>query len=172
MRLREFTRPESIEAAAKILLKAGYNELGAGAMGRVFARKGDPYVLKLYRASDTGYTEFVEFTQANPSKHWPVFKGKPIRVTRDYMAVRTERLYKGRYAQDWAYQFHNYASKLRQGERIFSTEFQKFPQDLQTAIDQLVKAFPNYMLDLGNGNNLMQRKDGTYVITDPIAFKF
>jgi len=89
--LDEITRPTH-RAAAKILADAGYKLLGSGLYANVYAKPDDNYVLKLFSNDDEAYINFMYLTIGNPNPHFPKFKGKMMRVTDDYYAIRMERL--------------------------------------------------------------------------------
>lgn len=97
MRIREFlaelTRPANTEDAGQRLQQAGYKVLSnAGLFSTVWARPNEPYVLKLFTARDTAYLQFLKLVQAMPNEHFPVIRGRPMRVSDTYYGVRIERL--------------------------------------------------------------------------------
>jgi hypothetical protein len=92
MRLHELSRPDTRDKAERILVKAGYKQLGRGQNAAVFHAPGDAHVLKLFNSSDRAYIEFVKLAAANPNPHFPKFYGRIIRVTPGYFAVKTELL--------------------------------------------------------------------------------
>ena len=92
MKILEIARPSTISQAKRVLKGAGYDQIGDGRFALVFAKYGDPYVLKLFSNSDAGYTWFYNYAVTHPSKHFPKFKGVLLRVTNQYSAIRTERL--------------------------------------------------------------------------------
>ena len=90
--ITELSRP-SRDKAEHMLVKAGYRQLGRGVSGgAVFQKPGASYVLKLFDARDEAYLTFVRLASRNHNPHFPKFFGKPIRITDNYFAVRTEPL--------------------------------------------------------------------------------
>ncbi len=95
MRLRhllEVTRPSSMFTAAQELKKHGWVWLSQGGFSELYENPKYRYVLKLYANEDIAYTQFIAFTRQYPSPHWPKFIGLPVKVTKDYSAIRIERL--------------------------------------------------------------------------------
>jgi len=89
--LDEISRPSG-RMAQHILKKAGYTVLGSGSNADVYAKPNENTVLKLFNNEDTAYQDFVYLTISNPNPHFPKFKGKMMKVTDDYSAIRMERL--------------------------------------------------------------------------------
>ena len=92
MKITEITRPVDIRDARSILARYGYGQLGSGVYGTVFAKENEPFVLKLFDDQDTAYLQFLKLILRVHDPHFPVVKGKPIRVNDRYWAVRLERL--------------------------------------------------------------------------------
>ena len=89
--LDEIYRP--IQSGAEHMLKkAGYKKLGYGVSGVVYAKPGEDHVLKLFRSWDKLYKLFVNFTLQHPNIHYPKFKGKMMKITDEYYAIRMEKL--------------------------------------------------------------------------------
>lgn len=89
--LAEISRPNKYNAE-KILRNAGYKRLGEGVYGTVFAKPGADHVLKLFLSTDKAYLSFIDLVNSTNNIHFPKFKGKLIRVTDEYYAIRMERL--------------------------------------------------------------------------------
>jgi hypothetical protein len=89
--LMELQRPAQEEAAI-ILTNAGYEKIGSGYYADVYHRVGDRWVLKLVATRDHAYKKFVDFCGRYESPHLPIFRGKFMRVTSDYAAIRMEKL--------------------------------------------------------------------------------
>ena len=89
--LDEITRPGQGKAEY-MLEKAGYEKLGYGVSGVVYAKPGEDHVLKLFRSWDKSYKLFVNFTLQHPNIHYPKFKGKMMKITDEYYAIRMEKL--------------------------------------------------------------------------------
>lgn len=91
MRLKEITRPKTTVHADEILHHAGYKRLGSGLFATVYHKPGQDTVLKLFRP-DMGYIQFVNTTLQHPNIHFPKFRGKLMKVTPHYYAIRMELL--------------------------------------------------------------------------------
>lgn len=75
------------------LASAGYNIIGDGYASDVYAKEGDPFVLKVFSDQDFAYKAFYKVAHSNPNNpHFPRFKGKMMRINNDSLAVRIERL--------------------------------------------------------------------------------
>ncbi len=93
MKIVEITRPKNSVAASNILIRHGYVQLGStGAFGRVFAKPDEPYVLKLFNAQDSSYLQYLKLITTVQNPHFPIVKGKPMKITDKYWGVRLERL--------------------------------------------------------------------------------
>jgi hypothetical protein len=92
MRLCELFRPETIDDARNILSNAGYQEIGAGTWATIFHKPGEPFVLKLFNQADHAFMHYLNLITKVNNPHFPVIKGKPIRVSNNYVAVRMEFL--------------------------------------------------------------------------------
>ncbi len=92
MKITEITRPPEMYNAKTLLKKAGYKELGGGSYGAAFARPDTPFILKLFTYEDYAYLQYLKLITTISNPHFPVVKGKPIKITNDYHAVRLERL--------------------------------------------------------------------------------
>lgn len=95
MKYREIlneARPETRVLANDVLLRSGYHMMGSGSYATVYEKPGAQYVLKLFDADDLAYLAFVHLAQNVRSPHFPLLRGKPIRVTPEYYAIRMEKL--------------------------------------------------------------------------------
>jgi hypothetical protein len=78
-----------------ILTKQGFREIGSGGSGSVWTHPNRPNeVLKVFMATDGGYQNWVNICQANRGNpNLPkFFSAKSRKITKDFMAVRTELL--------------------------------------------------------------------------------
>jgi hypothetical protein len=178
MRLLELTRPDSHEAD-KLLQNAGYKKLGTGSYANVYAKEGDPWVLKLFENSDDPYVRFVEIVKKNPNPFFPKFKGKIINITPHYSAIRIERLsevehYSTEYTElagylDYACYGDIWGMKPSETQlNIMKTgmkELESKNPGITNAVDILAANMKPYRSDL-HDNNLMKRGN-QLVITDP-----
>lgn len=92
MRIDEISIPRTKQDAKERLLRHGYELLGTGNFADVFAKKGKPYVLKLFSATDIAYIKFLHLVKSTPNIHFPKIFGKFIKVNDSYWAVRLEQL--------------------------------------------------------------------------------
>lgn len=92
MKITEVTRPSSIGQALAILYQHGYQKLGSGLYATVVAKPDEATALKLFSTNDTDYRAYLNLIAAKPNPHFPVIKGKPIKVSDEYWAIRMERL--------------------------------------------------------------------------------
>jgi hypothetical protein len=79
--------------AVNALMRHGFEKLGQGQMGTVLKHANLPYVVKVFDAQDSAYLDFVRMVQSSgQNPHFPLFKGKPVKLTRDTWAIRMETL--------------------------------------------------------------------------------
>ena len=186
--LDEITRPDMIKAD-EILKKEGYKPVGNGMYANVYAKPGDDYVLKLFKAKDEAYKQFVNMAVNNPNEHFPTFKGILTKVTDEYYAIRMEKLEPLNMGYDYANSvelsrvltayIYNYTSSSR--VRLAPTaEKTKYRETMSRLIDELEEKQPGIKkacelvtsilsgnrLDLHPGNIMM--RGPVVVITDPV----
>jgi hypothetical protein len=171
--LSELSRPTPKGAEQK-LFAAGYEKIGKGTWGEVYSKPDDPYVLKLFHPGDKAYRAFMNLAmQHQDNPHFPKFKGKMVRVTDDYSAVRMERLEPMRdrkitqalsgYIEELAGEEYAYASK----RVIWPLRF-KNPR-LKEACNLIATLIGDrFGLDLEGTGNIM-RRENTLVFIDPIS---
>lgn len=90
--LQELSIPPTMGKAMRVLQDAGYEHMGAGNFAEVYAKPGADHVIKLFGFSDLAYPKFVRLAQSTSNPHFPKFRGKMMKVTKDYYAVRMEKL--------------------------------------------------------------------------------
>lgn len=152
------------------LEELGFTRLGRGAYGVVFEKPGYPWVFKVFN-NDPGYFTYLNFARNNQNlSAVPKIKGKFIRINDNTYAVRMEKLYPVNRDE-----LHNLLETLRQ---FFKTDD---PVGYQDQIDKLNEEYPDiaavmerltklgkFYIDL-HEENIMQREDGSLVITDPLV---
>jgi len=152
------------------LEELGFTKLGRGAYGVVFEKPGYPWVFKVFN-NDPGYFTYLNFARNNQNlSAVPRIKGKFIRINDNTYSVRMEKLYPVNRDE-----LHNLLETLRQ---FFKTDD---PVGYQDQIDKLNEEYPDiaavmerltklgkFYIDL-HSDNIMQRKDGSLVITDPLV---
>ena len=173
--LNEITRPPLI-MAEYILFKAGYKRLDKNdaVFAQVYARPGADHVLKLFKSKDTAYMAFVDLVMKNKNIHFPVFKGRLIRVTNQYHAIQIERLTPAVEIPELGNPLtigrtmENYMSAAPDEYREKQMNMiEKYQPGIKAACDLIAdKLTPTYELDL-HGQNIMMRGN-VLVITDPV----
>jgi hypothetical protein len=178
--LDEITRPDSIENAEEVLKKAGYEKLGEGYYAAVYTKGNADHVLKLFSVRDRSYPEFVNMTIQRPNTHFPKFKGKMMKVTNEYYAIRMEKLTSFGEENQQLKQIRDYIYGYATYGRSYSDNIRG--QQVIKEIDQVEETQPgikkaceliadmiangNVALDL-HKHNLMMRGN-TIVFTDPV----
>ena len=141
---------------------------GAGGQGTVFKRYGDPYVIKVFYR-DSNYLKYLKYVLAHQDNpHVPKVRGKPMKITPEAYAVRLEEL------QPVAPRDEN--EKQLVDSIINTLTWGRFKQNSYIRLEEpeLYKMLLDLAKIYGDHNetdliqaNIMQRKDGTIVITDP-----
>lgn len=163
--LDEISRPDNIDLAVTRLINAGYHFVGQGFFAKVMGKESSNTVLKLFNASDKAYINFIKLVKAHTNVHFPVFRGKLMKVTDKYYAVRMERLRKN---DDFrtAHRIRDYLSDPKDEHNIQKIENLDQPK-LTEALDIIIEDMKlhGYVQDMGV-NNICWRGD-TVVIIDP-----
>jgi len=184
--LQELSIPPTMGKAIRILQDAGYEHMGAGNFAEVYRKPGDNHVIKLFGFSDLAYPKFVQLAQSTSNPHFPKFKGKLMKVTKDYYAVRMEKLnpitegaipYSGikMSSASLAYAINDYV-RLKKGlgnNYIPDDKVKTIMEELELSQPGITEAcdFIAGMTDVYpdiHKNNLMLRGK-TLVITDPVV---
>src|ERR1700721_2108003 len=92
MKINELQMPDRKADAILALKQADWHILGDGSYATVFMKPGIDYVLKLFDSDDTAYADYIKLVLTHPNPHFPRFKGKLVKVTTKYYAVRMEKL--------------------------------------------------------------------------------
>lgn len=190
----DFTIDHATELVAKDL---GTKVLGGGAYGTVIQSSNSDVVYKVLE-SDAGYMRFVRLVQQYPDKHYPkIYKVKNLtsffkryRVQNDkFYVIALETLFPidekktGMKATFIASLLNTYSPKeapklMPNGHnninQVPTSEFLQFMPELKSLWTAYMKVkgalqeSSDYFPDIHTGN-LMMRKDGTVVITDPMG---
>ena len=176
--LDEITRPATLVNAGEILEKAGYKHIGKGFFAQVYSRTGSDYVLKLFRSTDRAYMAFVRTAMRTKNIHFPVFKGKMMRVNREYYAVRMEKLDKlfdrDAYSVDQAKEAVSTISlylddpTLSYNKRRME-ELEKTQPGITEACNILKNMMETLWLRSDIGHNNLMLRGNVLVITDPVV---
>ena len=180
----KYATAEIREKMEEYFSSKGWTKLGHGSYSVVFLHPKRNYVLKLNLTEDQGFDHFVEVIHANPNPHFPriedatvFFKHKLGNIYRAYLMERLEPI--STYIDsDLSFFLQKVACQPNSsdGKIIydFKNTFEYIWRRIQPVPDNLVTAakiigrntkFKAY-LDI-HAKNIMQRKDGTVVITDP-----
>jgi hypothetical protein len=178
--LNELSVPDSRKAAVRRLWDAGYQYMGDGAFASVYAREGDPFVLKLFDNIDTAFPAFVALAMAHQANlHFPRYRGRLMRVAPGYSAVRMERLTPYHYDSSMIGRYMRHRDHLPPpGQRDPNSytqmqwedaeEFMEGEPTLKEACDLIIDHLgTQYRIDISD-NNLMMR-GRTVVIIDPVT---
>ena len=178
--LDEISRPPSRYEAEEVLKQAGYRMIGMGSYADVYAKPNENTVLKLFTNEDTAYQDFVYVTISNPNPHFPKFKGKMMKVTDDYSAIRMERLTPLPDNRETA----AYAKKISQYTKLMQDKAGRASrmdtEEVMRDIDEIEQDQPGIkyacaiighnlkgeVIDIHNENIMM--RGNVLVITDPV----
>ena len=153
----------------KVLAEYGFKQIGKGSFASVYSNPKYPYVLKVFRKDD-GYVKWFNFCrqhQGNPLI--PIIRGKVVKITEMFFAVRLEKLrsYNGFSMREP----HNKLNKLF-ADKIDNKQQDDLELTGNKYIDPIIKVFLEHegYIDL-HAANLMKRQDGQIVIIDPFFEK-
>lgn len=134
----------------------GFNRLGEGKYGVVYGKQGYPWVIKVFM-KDTAYLKWLDFCMKNQNnKHIPKIRGKVVKVSSHFMAVRIEKLERVR---------SPYASRfldMIENPDAYENELAR-DRDTRIIADFLDK---NKRLTDLHYDNIMERPNGDLVIID------
>jgi len=179
------------------LSKLGWTRFGNGNFSSVYSNPKKNYIMKISDKPDEGYAEYVNLIKKTRNKHFPKisdikFLEIPVimyHVTKDvkYYVYLIEKLYSinintiqngnypmsattaGSYCHSVAYNYWKDLTTVFSDNDEDVPKFLKRNPSLVQALQFVGKnASVNVWLDI-KGENLMQRLDGTIVITDPYA---
>lgn len=161
--------PRNTRDVRNLFLSAGWFEVGAGYYAEVYGKSEKDYVVKVFER-DGAYLAFLKMIQEHPNKHFPKVKGR-VWISPSYNGVRLEKLYPA--DPKYARMLSTYLINKRDGfvnDALLekANEYIRDKPELLAALDMIDEKLLNrFHLDLG-ADNVMQRADGTIVITDPI----
>lgn len=155
----------TIAQIEKIFQQKGGQILGSGAFASVYTHPSWNYALKIF-SDDSCYIRYVKLAMRHYSPHFPVFLDKPRKYVPGFKrnlynefvyAVKMEKLYRTGFNDS---EFSAFFSEIA---RTHPTLY-----DATKTIEWLL---PSCRTDFHSGN-IMQREDGTFVITDPVATRW
>jgi len=138
--------------------KFGFKLLGTGKYAHVYGKKGYKYVIKVFM-KDSAYMRWVKFSLDNKKNPYtPVIRGKVVKITPMFYAIRLENLTPYRPGSSTKY-FNGEYSKFRAN----SSYRPENDPDLSAVFDHFAKN--KRLLDL-HGENMMMRGNQV-VVVDP-----
>jgi hypothetical protein len=180
---------EDEEELINKLSKLGWQRLGHGNFSYVFSNPRKSYVLKLAMVSDPGYAEYVKLIKAHPNKYFPHLSdlktlksgGETFGMYLIEKLVEMEAPWGEIYSKilrtmiggAGALTIQNISAPSNYTQANWQSILEKVlsNDEFVTAI-KLVASWAKkskFKIDMHAGN-IMQRKDGTAVITDPYSF--
>ena len=177
------------------LAKVGIEFMGRGKFGQVFHKKGWNYVIKVFE-KDSAYLDYVDFCIQHPDPHYPKFVRKPMNMHQfharpanagkmmqvvkielleplkdSWYALNLDNIFKLLTKQTKEIQiFNEHRGQYEAYSDIneLFTLYQRYKvEEIVSAIYKIKHFLPNHKLDLSS-RNIMQRADGTVVLSDPI----
>lgn len=192
MKISEITRPEEIENAEPLLTRAGYQDLQhsvghtRGTFARVYSKPDKNYVVKVFQQEDYAYRRYLNLITSVRNPHFPVLRGKPMRVSNFIYGVRLEllqpfmmaynheRLTMDQYLkglQDLE-RYDDHPSSIEYSKNQVAKATAELRPEMKQALDLIfqhcIQGQPKTIVDL-HPHNVMMRGD-TIVIIDPIAY--
>lgn len=158
----------------EFLKKHGWENIGTGTNGVVFAHKKHPnIVLKVFNATDHCYVKFLKLIsnhQSNP--HFPKIKGKLLKINDRLYAVRLEKLqFKTQHTREKDLLI-NWVPDLEDSPTYFKSLIE---QGYSESLVDAMKILANFILHNGicaydmHEENIMYRGD-ELVIIDPVIY--
>lgn len=141
-----------------LMAEHGFTLLGQGKYATVFNNPTSSYVIKVF-LKDTAYLTWLKFCFENPRNPFvPQIRGKVVKLTPIFMAVRLEKLLPYKYTDQHPNDFNIWGEQPPcQCAHCNNPDV----QNVQKFLDQHSK-----LLDIHPGN-VMQRSNGHIVIIDP-----
>lgn len=155
------------------LEKMGWEFHDSGYFSSVFINPRKNYILKVNTIPDKGFNYFVNLIKRYPNKHFPIVSNLRVIKTaeHDYYMYYIEKLYPVQYSVEndiSTYCLHHLYKMYNHHPNPYSpdSEYVNNNPDFARALDIVLQYHDKFGIDLP-GNNIMQRQDGTVVITDP-----
>jgi len=146
---------ETNTAITSLARKYKFTKIGEGFYAVVYKHENYPFVVKVWR-QDEGFDMWLNFVLNNQNNPYvPKVKGKPVRITgTEYKAIRLEYLIHPKMREK---HIHDVIEILWKSE------------------DPNMKKIVRYLKSTGrdddmHSENIMQRPNGQWVITDPLAW--
>lgn len=151
-----------------ILEKKGWTPIGDGAFSVVYENPKKSYVLKINVRPDPAFQHYVNLTKRFKNRHFPKISDvQEFKVGIDtYYVYLIEKLYGGyNPAKEWISRLnYEHDGEIRpQTKKYFDKN-----KELYRALMLIYKNIKPFHLDL-HYDNILKRKDGTTVISDPYS---
>jgi hypothetical protein len=164
--------------------RLGWKEVGSGMYGIVYANENKSYVLKITKDYDSGYEHYVNVIHRFPNKHFPKISDmKKLRIgKRNYYIYLIEKLITiptitgDKIAEyfDTAIDAYFGVSRSQMDRELNLYFHNRVPKviandpSMREALYIVANKQGKVFSDM-HGGNIMKRKDGTIVITDPYS---
>lgn len=169
------------EEVKRRLAEQGWTLVGEGYYSMAFMNKRKDTILKINRVRDPAYEHYVNLIKKNPNIHFPKISDK-LNITQGWKAYLIERLYplkngsmEARFMLDVVHGMQMKNDGVEPSSwtakcYALMDEMKEKDSTLYAALTILESERPyNFRFDLDGNNNIMQRKDGTLVLSDPYA---
>jgi hypothetical protein len=171
----EYMEDDANTLLRKKLSKYGWKYLNGGYFSKVFVNPNKNYVLKINSIPDKGYETYVELIKHHRNPHFPIISDiKQLTINNEiYYAYLIEKLkpihalIAKKYVSIFDIVINSPYVPIKQLFSIIPPLFLKYPK-LVKALQIVGQNYGYYNLDL-HEKNIMQRENGTIVITDPYA---
>ena len=161
----------------KTLESYGWLLVDSGYFSTVYSNRKKNYVLKVNLRTDPGYDKYVRFIKSHRSRYFPVISDKKLLTTVDnqkvyvYLIEKLNSYFITHEVPDTIYDIIEILNldykNLNNWKRKHSEFMKKYPGLIQLVIN--LNKQKGVRLDLQRSSNVMHRRDGTPVITDPYA---
>lgn len=160
-------------------LKAeGYEFIAHGQFSEVYAKPSGDEVIKIGRRMDAGYV-WADYSLGSTSPHVPrvkeVKRHRGACASDDFYSVRMERLEPVEYLSgEEGKTYERLCDTLRLKTATFYSTWRAFePMEIPASLEDLVTEIKGLAQQRDFGldfypKNVMRRKDGTLVVTDPV----
>jgi len=175
------TRNMQLRKMISKLRKLGWVPIGEGEFGVVFRNENKNYVLKVSKNPDPAYASYVKMIKDNPNEYFPKISDIRSMMVEDkeyymYLIERLQTL-----NRESAYVVGSLLKWLSQGQSPNEIKNYLIKDDWRAIFDSIIsnEELLRAILLIGNmakkhkfrldihHENVMQREDGTIVITDP-----
>lgn len=166
--------PEELTELNRVLTQRGWELVGEGNYAAVYGKPGKTYVIKVFE-QDSAYMAFLKLILSNPNPHFPKIIGE-MRRSNSYRVLRMELLYPCRVdnisgmLNAYVINKRHKLNHIQHQNLPLAMEFLADKPELKLALDLIDRELlSRHGLDLSD-DNIMQRRDGTIVVIDPIYF--